>query len=158
MKNFSKREPIIPARSIGGVSLGDDARETAKRIEIAGEEVTREAFQSIGGTFALWRVEGWGLEFVEADTRITKVSCTLGYEGSYGEMLYPGIQVAQVRTMASKILFVHGMLVLNGEFGVVLEVPVVYRGQKYDDIDSIDELPLDMRLDWVHVMDREWWR
>ena len=50
------------------------------------------------------------------------------------------------------------MIVVDGEFGVVFDVPEVFEGNQYDDVDYIEQLPAEMPLDEIHVQDREWWR
>ncbi len=66
--------------------------------------------------------------------------------------------VKQICDNSSKQLVIHGMLVIDKEFGAFFDIPESYEGVPCDDIDYVSQLPQNMVLNELHVKDREWWR
>jgi hypothetical protein len=158
MRVLSKTEPIIPGQSIGGICVGDDAEEIVGQLEQMGATVTCMAFENVGQHYFEWQVKDWGISFVESSSgKIERIACTLGYEGRYKQIFYPGMSVGQVIRASKKQVFIHGMIVVDGEFGAFFDVPEIYDGKQYDDIDTVLQLPDDMILDSLHVMTGNWW-
>jgi hypothetical protein len=154
---LSKEKPIIPGASIGGVSLGDNAQEVIRELKEMNLVTSSQPFANVGRKLTEWSIEGWGLSFAEEGGEIVRISCYPGYEGRY-KQFFPGISVRQVLAATEKQLFIHGMIIVDAEYGVVFEVPEIYAGECYDDIDTIYDLPDDMTFERIHVMDPEWWR
>lgn len=158
MRRLSKTEPIVPGVSIGGVCLGDNAQKIVEELERTGVVVSRKVFENFGRSFSEWEIKGWGLQFVEEARKIIRVSCSSGYAGRYRQTFYPGMSVRQIVEASDKQLCVHGTVVVDGEFGVFYDVPEIYDGQLFDDVDSIRQLPDEMILERLNVMSRDWWR
>jgi hypothetical protein len=95
---------------------------------------------------------------VEEHGKVVRIWCFPNYEGKFREVFHPGMTVAEVIRLSNKQAFIHGMLVIDAEFGASFDVPEVYNGKPYDDVDSAKQLPAEMILEQIHVMDNEWWR
>ena len=158
MKVLSRTQPIIPGASIGGISIGENAREVVDWFNQMDLTICQKPFENFGRNYSEWTVSSWGLLFVEEDDKIVRVSCFPGYDGSYNRIFHPGMSVKQIVNASTKQQFIHGTLVLDGEFGAFFEVPEVYEGRQYDDIDTVGQLPDEMVLQQLTVMDRNWWR
>jgi len=155
---FSKKEPIIPGVSIGGVCLGKDAQKIVEELKGIGVAISQRPFENLGRSFSEWEIKDWGLSFVQETGRIIRVSCNPIYEGRYKQSFYPGMSVKQIVSASNKQLLIHGMLVVDGEYGAFFDVPEIYEGKPYDDIDTTSQLPGDMILKQIHVMTHDWWR
>jgi len=66
--------------------------------------------------------------------------------------------VARLRQVAGNLLVIHGMIVPDVEYGIAFDIPEVFEGNLYDDIDYVEQLPTTMPLNEIHVLERDWWR
>ncbi len=66
--------------------------------------------------------------------------------------------VSEAVACTGRQIVIHGRLVLDGEFGMGFNIPDTYGGKFYDDVDSVDDLPGEMKLEELHIMNRDWWR
>ncbi|WP_265594246.1 hypothetical protein [Haloferula sp. BvORR071] len=157
MKQFSRSEPIVPGVSIAGICLDEDGSAVAAQLEEMGLKVSLGTFENVGRDFLEWTIEDWGVSFTEEPPGgICRISCSSRYQGRYKQAFYPGMPVREIAANSAKQLFTAGWLIIDGEFGLQFDVPEVYKGIAYDDFDTIEQLPDEMIIEYLHVVDRGW--
>jgi hypothetical protein len=150
---------IVSGQSIAGFRLGSDIPTVLSDLRGQGVDFTESTFTNSAASFSKFGVEIAKVVFVGDKTdRIVRIWCCAGYQGKYKKTFYPGMSVRQIAEQSVKHLLLHGMLIIDGDYGAGFSIPDSYEGRAFDDVDYISQLPLAMKLDELHVMDPEWWR
>lgn len=150
---------IIPSESLGGIRIGEDIDVVIHHLEEENIPFAHSTFVNLGQSFRRLSISDEAISLVADESgNVVRVWCTESYKGSCKSYLRPGMTVGEVVACTEKQMIIHGVLVVDGEFGAGFNVPDQYEGRFYDDVDSADDLPSDMPLRELHVMDREWWR
>ncbi len=102
--------------------------------------------------------KGFVYESANLSGRVVRIWCTDLYKGSYKSVFRPGMTVSEAVDRTGKQLVIHGMLILDGEFGMGFNIPDKFDRKFYDDIESANDLPGHMKLEELQVMHCEWWR
>ena len=156
---YSINSPIVSGHSIGGISLGSNPNIVSTKLQNDGLDISVESFENFGTKFSCWKIKEWGLSYTTDHTNtIYKITCDSCYRGGYEGRLYSGMTVQEIVENSNKQLIIHGMIVLDAEYGIFFEIPEFYNGKQYDDVDSVAELPATMILENIHVMNKNWWR
>lgn len=150
---------ILPAESIGGIVLGSELGHVLEALsEVRAKSVDRR-FSNFGQEYQEVTVPDYGITVIGDSTgTVIRVSCAKPYEGRYRRRYFPGMSIIQLQEIANKTLVIHGMIVVDNEFGVAFDFPEVFRDECFDDVDFISQLPDEMPVTEIHVLDREWWR
>ncbi len=150
---------IVPNESIGGIQIGQDANPVLQELEDNGVRFSKSTFLNSEQQFHRISINNGALYLIaNSSGKIVRIWCTDLYKGSYKSVLRPGMTVSEAVERTGKQLVIHGMLILDGEFGMGFSIPDKFEGKFYDDIESVNDLPGHMKLDELHVMHREWWR
>ena len=150
---------IISGSSIAGIPLGTDINALVTELQKDNIPFVETTFCTFGTTFRKLSIADNKVIVVGDDTnRVVRLSCRPGYLGKSKSTFFPGMTVKQVCEKSLKQLLIHGMIVVDGDFGVFFDVPEVYQGQQFDDVDEICQLPAEMALSELHVMEPSWWR
>lgn len=150
---------IVPNESIGGIQIGQDANPVLQELEDNGVRFSKSTFLNSEQKFYRISINNGALYLiVNSSGKIVRIWCTDLYKGSYKSVFRPGMTVSEAVERTGKQLVIHGMLILDGEFGMGFSIPDKFEGKFYDDIESVNDLPGHMKLDELHVMHREWWR
>ncbi len=150
---------IVPGESLGGIKIGQDIDAVMRHLEDENVPFAASAFSNSDCSFRRLSIIDGVISLVADESGdILRIWCTGLYRGTYKSAMRPGMTVSEVVACSEKQAIVHGVLVLDGEFGVGFSVPDKYEGKFYDDVDNVNELPGDMKLEELHVMHREWWR
>jgi hypothetical protein len=144
--------PIIAAHSLGGVALGSDVQLALTQAYTEGWDVQLTVYENPGiklhsyalnrGTITINATEGG---------TVVSLSCQQPYRGTYEHKLWPSMSVAQIKVVTQKQMLTSGALVLDGELGIYFSLPA-----PYDEYDYFHQLPIDLVLEKVYVMDRKW--
>ncbi|QDU57507.1 hypothetical protein Pan181_37240 [Aeoliella mucimassa] len=118
----------------------------------------QSSYSTGGQWFSHVIVEGGTIGIIANDLKhIVRLWCSPPYSGKWKGRYLPGMTVGEVVQASQKQLAIHGVLVLDGVLGIGFTIPEQYNGRWYDDIDSVEQLPMDMRLDELNVLEDEWW-
>ena len=151
--------PLVTPTSVSGISVGDDIESLTSSLTEASLPFLESRFENCGITFRKVDVSRHGITAVAGPKgRIVRVSCALPYAGRYRESYFPGMTIGELRSVAKKLLLIHGMIVADDEFRVAFEFPETFDGVGYDDVDYVNELPTHMPVSGIHIQDAEWWR
>jgi hypothetical protein len=150
---------IVSGRSIGGIHLGADIDTVLADLRTRQISFSDQFFSNFNRTYRKLGIHPHSLDVVADDTGlIVRLWCRTGYSGTYKGAFFPGMCVDEICALSTKQLVIHGMLILDGDFGAGFSIPERYKDGLYDDVDSVKELPGAMVLDELHVMHPEWWR
>lgn len=150
---------IISGKSLANISIGTSIDRLLSVLRNDKIPHVQSQFVSFNRRYELLTIFG-GVVAVAADEAriIRRLSAGIGYIGRCKRGFHPGMTVKEVCDKSTKQLVVHGMIVMDGDFGIFFDVPETHQNQHYDDIDSIKQLPREMVLSELHVMHPEWWR
>lgn len=150
---------IISGSSIAGIGIGEEYDDLLSNLSDNGVAFVESTFKSLGQQFKKLDIADAKVSVVADDTgRIVRLCCRPGYLGKCKAVLFPGMSVRSIRKHSSKQLIMHGVLMVNDDFGIGFSIPDVYEGTQYDDVDHITQLPEGMILEELNVMAPEWWR
>ncbi len=144
--------PILAAHSIGGIVLGSNIESVLAGFYEQQQEVELTLHNNPSVLLHSYKVDS-GVVTINSNEQgvILSISCQPPYKGKYGDRLWPGMSIAQIKAVTQKQLLTCSALVLDGELGMFFSLP-----PPYDEYDYIRELPDDLVLDTIYVMDRMW--
>ncbi|NOQ75421.1 MAG: hypothetical protein GQ574_25650 [Crocinitomix sp.] len=144
--------PIIDGNSIGGISIGQDSRLLLSELYSNGYMIEENKFHS---DFIEYKVNEGIISFVinSSSNNVINISCKNPYEGSWKNKFTPSMSVQTIIKQSNKTMVLHGFLIIDGIYGVGYNLP-----NEYDEIDSVDQLPDDLVLEQIYVMDNDWWK
>lgn len=123
-------ENIIPGKSIGGISLGDNVNDIIKCIE-AEYCINVIEFENFGVKYLCYKINDGAISFTVNDTgHIVSLWCEPPYKGSFNGKLYPGITARKLKEISSIQTIIKGYLVIDNN-------PLIYYGMP-DDIDDFN--------------------
>jgi hypothetical protein len=145
---------IVSGSSIGNIRLETNAIDVLSEIYQEGRIVKEKKFINFNMEFIHYEIDDGVVSIVADENSIIKrLWCKKPYKGKYKSNLFPGMTVSDIKKNSLKQLVIHGFLIPDGDFGIGFNIP-----DRYDDIDYVDQLPSDLILEELHVMDKEWWR
>ncbi len=151
--------PIVSGTSIAGISLGTNIDELITELRNAHIPFIETTFHTFGRAYRKLTLAEGKVTVVSDDTNhVVRLSCRPGYFGKFKSKFFPGMTVNQVREKSLKQVLIHGMIVVDDDFGAFFDVPEVYECRQFDDVDNIFQLPPEMALSELHVMEPNWWR
>ncbi|ELY2857425.1 hypothetical protein SMC92_004589 [Cronobacter dublinensis] len=121
---------IIPGKSIGGISLGDNVVDI---IECIGDEFTIDvfSFENFGVKYFCYKINNGAISFTCNESgNIISLWCEPPYLGSFNKKLYPGITVGELKKISKKQSIIKGYLVIDNN-------KLIYYGMP-DDIDDFN--------------------
>lgn len=121
---------IIPGKSIGGISLGDNVDDVTLSLS---EGVSFEIFdfENFGVKYHCCKLGGGAVSFtIDESGKIISLWCEPPYKGSFNGKLYPGITAKELREVTRKQNLVKGYLVVDNIYGLYFGMP--------DDIDDFN--------------------
>ncbi|MCE9605834.1 MAG: hypothetical protein K8U03_13140 [Planctomycetia bacterium] len=150
---------IISGKSIAGIGIGEDIGVVLSNLRDDHVSFVESAFENHEMGFKKLDIADAKVSVIANDTgRIVRLFCRPGYLGKYKAVFFPGMSVKRIRQHSSKQLIMHGVLMVNDDYGAGFSIPDLYEGKQYDDVDHIAELPDGMILEELNVMASEWWR
>lgn len=137
---------IIPGKSIGGISLGDNVNDVIKSI---GEKhpISKYDFQNHTGNYSLYNIFNGAISFTcDSNNIIVALWCTPPYQGSFNKKLYPGITALEIRRRSKKQEIIKGYLVIDKNSPIYYGMP-----DEIDDFNSFSELDDDTIFNELYV-------
>lgn len=144
--------PIVAAHSLGGIVLGSDVKLALAQSYAEGRDVRMTVYDNPGIKLHSYAIDQ-GVLTINADEQgvIVSLSCQPPYRGTYKNKLWPGMSLAHIMAATQKQMLTCGALVLDGELGVYFVLP-----SPYDEFNYVQELPPDLILNTIYVMQRGW--
>ncbi|PWD68134.1 hypothetical protein [Pectobacterium parmentieri] len=124
---------IVPGKSIGGISLGENINEIIQRIECK-YSIAKSIFSNNTGNYSFYRVQDGAISFTTNNHDvIVSLWCEPPYSGSFKGKLYPGITAREIREKSKRQDIIKGYLVIDQDFTIYFGMP--------DDIDDFNSFP-----------------
>lgn len=150
---------IVSGDSIGDIKIGSDLQTVLAELFKQNHKVEKKSFKQFDVDYSLVNVDSGMLSIVaDSSNSIVRLWCRQPYRGKFRGIFFPGMPVSEILDKSKKQLIIHGMLILDDDFGVGFNIPDKYNGSYYDDVDYVDQMPQNMVLEELHVMKKEWWR
>lgn len=144
---------IISGVSIGGIFLGSDFLEELQKIYQEGIAINEQRFSNFEIQYIHYEIDRGAVSVVTfEDGKIKRIWCEKPYRGKYKNKFFPGMTIHEIEQNSSKQTIVHGMLILDTDFGAGFRIP-----DEYEDIDHFKQFPKDMVLEEIHIMEKDWW-
>ncbi|MEN3753037.1 hypothetical protein [Mangrovibacter yixingensis] len=145
---FDSSLNIVPGKSIGGISLGDNVDEIILSL---GENVPFETFEfeNFGTKYRCYRLTKEGLSFTtDEQGKIIALWCEPSYNGRFNGRLYPGITAKELRAVTRKQILVKGYLVVDDIYNLYFGMP-----DDIDDFNSFSDIDDDACFNELYVGD-----
>lgn len=126
---------IIPGKSIGGISIGEDVISVLDKLD-NGQGIEESVFSNFGVKYYLYSINNGIINFTTKDDGVVlALWCGIGYKGSYKGRYYPGVTVKDIKiNFKSKELY-GGYLVLDNNYNIYYGLP-----EEFDDYDNFCQL------------------
>ena len=137
---------IISGKSIGGLSIGDSAKDVVSRLN---PECTLKSasFSNPSGKFIQYELDNGTISFtVGPDGKITALWCKRPYSGRFDKRLKPGMTASEIAKVTSHQMEFGGYLILDKNYKVFFSMP-----PDFDDFDDFDDFPADLIFEELHV-------
>lgn len=143
--------PIIAGKSLGGLSIGAIIDEEIRGYKYGDDYTVTEFVNDVDVQFDYSFFDGVISATTTAKHKISALFCKVPYSGTYLNKLRPGIAVGDFLLDYPKHLYIHGTIMVNGEYGAGYIVP-----DGYEDHDYLTQFDKDFVLEEMFVMPREW--
>lgn len=139
---------VVPGKSIGGISLGDNASDVIKSA--AGKfSVDFLEFENFGVKYVCCKIEGGAISFsYNEDGKVVSLWCEPPYRGGGDRRFYPGITAGKLRRVSRKQEIIKGYLVVDDNYSVYYGMP-----DDIDDFDHFSDLDDDVVFSELYVGD-----
>lgn len=150
MINYSA--DIIPGKSIADICIEDNLSDVLSRVYLKTKQLSINKFSK---EYTQYIVDNGIISFVINNhaSRIINISCKKPYNGKYNHIFEPGLTVKEIIKYSTKQMLLHGFLIIDGIYGLGYNLT-----NYYEDCDYIDQLPKNLILEELYVMQNDWWR
>ena len=151
--NINFEAEILPGHSIGNICLGMHYEDVLAHLAEKDYSTSERDFANAGTKFFEITIDdGTLVAIANEQGSIVRLQCGTRYAGKLRSVFFAGMSVRNILKQSSKQLMLHGLLVLDGEYGAAYGVP-----SEFSELDYAKELPSELRLDEINVMSTDWW-
>lgn len=146
--------PIKPGVSCGGILIGDNIANYMSNLYQQFADVQVVEYKNTKHPVTSYIINKGVLRINTSEAGdILSIGCSKGYKGLCKGIYGPGITVEHLLKVSSQQNLLHGAIILDRDFGFYFPIPY-----PHDELaDSIQDLPLQLRLDVLHVENVAWW-
>ncbi|HAT4510591.1 TPA: hypothetical protein MDM49_002637 [Serratia marcescens] len=152
MIDFNAR--IVSGASIGNVVLNENISLYINEMHSRFSVKIKTHFLPDGSERKSYIVDNTLTVVTDKDGIILSLGCNSYYNGSYNEIISPGMEITDVIKLTVSHKIYNGSIIINDDFGVSFILP-----PPYDEIaDAISHIPSGLTINEIFVSDFSFWR
>ncbi len=142
--------PIIPNKSIGGISIGDDFKSYLDYLQ---SESINFQIRSFDNGLAIISIDNGTIQVtISGEGIVLNLACRKKYMGLCKGLYFPGMNISEILAQSEKQLIIHGFLIIDRDFGFGFEIP-----REFEDCDYAENLPKDFIPERLYVFPEDQW-